>query len=190
MMKNILIIPNSASGHVIPTFQIAHIFRNNGYQITYLVDAYMKNLVKEQGFEVVVCPTALFVSHESLSIFEQKDKKILEKLADRVSNSTLNAAIKNLLKFEEAIDAVAPDCILMDVFLSYNYILLKNKRPTIFIQTMVSTFQDDLIPPLSSVLLPKTVFQVRLEWAKYKLKREWDEFSSLGTHDEKTKQKV
>jgi zeaxanthin glucosyltransferase len=180
MMKKILIIPASESGHIIPTFKIAKILQENGYSVTYLVSANMKSLVLEQGFEVSLCHTMLFANHTFLGIFDQPDKKIMDRILDRISNSTLNATIQNLLKFENAIEKIAPDEILLDVFLSYNYILLKNKRPTTFIQTMVSTYQDALVSPLSKNAWSSNKLLIKLDWWRYKLARQGRRIAYLG----------
>jgi zeaxanthin glucosyltransferase len=171
MMKKVLIIPNSSSGHTIPTFQIAKVLLENGYAVTYLVDSNMKDLIQKQGFEVVICHTEIFGDFESwATIPHQHYKRFLERIIERISNRFLNNTIKNLLKFEEAIEKIAPDLILLDVFFGYAYILLKNKRPTIFIQTMLSTYYDALTPPISSTLLPNNKFLMKLDWIKCKFK--------------------
>jgi zeaxanthin glucosyltransferase len=179
-MKRVLFIPASASGHVIATFRIAKILCDVGYSVVYLVDTNMKNLVQEQGFEVVTCNTFLFYNSDPMAIFDKPNKSFLERLIDRISNITLNATIKNLQKFEEAIDKIAPDEIILDVFLSYNYILLKNKRPMTFIQTQLSTYQDALHPPLTSSLTPNNKFLIKLDWLTYKFIRQWHMFYYLG----------
>jgi zeaxanthin glucosyltransferase len=172
-MRTILFIPASASGHIIATFRIAKILKDTGYKVTYLVDTNMIKLVQEQEFETITCKTYLFYNNTVGGIFDQLDKKLPDRIMDRITNSTLNATIKNLRLFEDTIDKIAPDQIIMDVFLSYNYILLKNKRPTTFIQTQLSTYKDTFIAPLTSSLLPNNKLLIKLEWLKCKLIRQW-----------------
>ena len=167
-MKKVLIIPLSVSGHIIPTFQIAKSLIKLGSTVCYLIDSSLKNLVQEQGFDYTICPTLLFHNHGVMNFLDTQDKTFFENLLNRLSNNTLKSALQNLSKFEQTIEAIAPDEILLDSFLSANYILMKNKRPTIFIQTMVSTYQDMIVPPLSSRLQNKHKFLIQLAWLKYK----------------------
>ena len=178
-MKKVLIIPNSSSGHTIPTLQIAKVLLQNGYDVIYLVDLNVKDQIQKQGFQVVLCHTEIFGDFES-SIAHQNYKSFLDRIIDRITNKFLNNTIKNLLKFEESIEKIAPDLILLDVFFSYAYILLKNKRPTIFIQTMLSTYYDALTPPINSTLLPSNKLLMKIDWIKCKFKWRKSDVIFLG----------
>ena len=170
-MKKILFIPLPAHGHINPTFKIAKILQEKGYRVAYMVDPTMKKLIEEQGFEIIIGPTFLFASFEAMGVIDFAHKNIFERLIDRLSNRMLRVLQKNLVVYEENIRRFAPDHIFLDIFLSYNYLLLKTKKPTTIIQTTVSAYQDALIPPVNSSLQSRNTFRIKLEWIKYKISR-------------------
>lgn len=179
-MKKILIVSTSAVGHIMRTFKIAKALKTHGHQVVYMVDETSKKIVESQGFETLICNPVLFVNFEMLGIFEQDRIKPFERLLNRLTNITLKTTINNLKKFETVIEQFNPDLIIMDVFLTCNYILQKFKRPTVFFETKVSTYQDKQVPPLNSRNQPTNSFQIRLEWLKYKLSRQLTSISQFG----------
>jgi zeaxanthin glucosyltransferase len=152
-MKKILIAMAQHKGHLNPTFRLAHALRAQGHVVVYACeDAKTRVYIQEQGFETVIGSLFLFPNFDY-------GKKGLEGLIERFTSSITGINTKlakdQLTNFEKMIQTVQPDLLLLDAFLSYNYMLLQGSKPPIcLLQTMISTYQQPLLPPITTLGMP------------------------------------
>jgi hypothetical protein len=99
-------------------------------------------------------------------------------------NAELHYATEQLERFEETVEKVNPDIMLLDSFLTYNHLLLRKRRPVILLQTMLSTVQDSTAPPLTSFIVPNGSFlnrlRIRFAWFSYFFRTSTERMLFLG----------
>lgn len=162
-MKKILIAVAQYKGHLNPTFRLAQALKIKGYRVIYVCeDTIMMQYIREQGFETVVGVNFLFPDFDY-------GKKGLEGFVERFSSKLTGINIKmakeRLALFEKMLQTVQPDLLLLDAFMSYNYMLLKGNRPPVCIlQTMISTYKQENIPPITTFGFPTKSIKTQLLW--------------------------
>jgi zeaxanthin glucosyltransferase len=152
-MKKILIAMSQHKGHLNPTFRLAHALRAQGHAVVYACeDLKTKVYVQEQGFETVIGSLFLFPNFD----YGKKGfEGFIERFTSSITGINTKLAKEQLTHFEKMIQTVQPDLLLLDAFLSYNYMLLKgNKPPVCVLQTMISTYQQPLLPPITTFKMP------------------------------------
>lgn len=161
-------------GHLLPSFQIGKILKDCGYRVMYGIQLDKVPLIESMGFDYKIMPVFLFSAAHSVNdtIGEAFDK-IIEKFFNRITNHEVRFTEEQVNLFANAIQSVNPVLMLLDSFLTSNYLLLRTKPPTILLQTMMLTYRDVRVPPLCSSLVPRNSFAkiaTWYEWEKYFLK--------------------
>lgn len=165
-MATVLIIM-SVGSHQNATFGLAKELQRAGYNIVYAGSQkgiYQENLdlnIKIQGFD-----------YEILDPYAFKSGIEADKEYDESTNDFINFAqnIYDGSLFENFIERVQPDIILLDIHLPlYAIAFYPFKIPVFFISTELLTTKNDINPPLNSSLIPCSDNQY-----KYDISSEWD----------------
>ncbi len=152
-MKKILIAVAQYKGHLSPTFRLAQALKTKSYQVVYACeDVIMMQYIREQGFETVVGINFLFPDFD----YGKKGfEGFIERFTSKLTGINTKMAKERLVLFEKMLQTVQPDLLLLDAFMSYNYMLLKGSRPPVSVlQTMISTYKQDDIPPITTLSTP------------------------------------
>lgn len=162
-----------AYGHLNRSFPVARQLRAEGYRIVYghFGSPEMAQTIQQQGFGLHWMQSTPFGVGFDEMLHETKRESYLETLLDRLTNRTFHTRTAELTA---TIAALKPSLILVDAFLSTDFIilypLLKNTRTRVVIlQNMLSTYNDGLTPPLNSSLVPglDPTRAIRRAWQRY-----------------------
>lgn len=183
-IKRILIVMVNEMGHLLPSFQIAKILQASGYSVVYGIQGDKIELIETMGFEYLLMPVYLFnTKNESYVSLIDSFNRLIEGLFNRISNYEVRFTEEQLSLFEDVIAKVNPHLVLLDSFLTSNYILLRRKPTVVLLQTMLSTYRSPEAPPLTSSLVPGRFhgkIAVWFEWNKYFLKTRLRKIALLG----------
>lgn len=156
-MTALFLIP-AAYGHLNRSFLVARQLKEQDYHVIYgyLGPPEMAKLIYQQGFAVQWLQSHPFGVGLDEVINEQKQESYLETLIDRFTNRTFKERTADLKRL---MSEVKPNLILLDVFLSTDFIILYPLLQTsgcqlVFLQNMLSTYDDGITPPLNSALIP------------------------------------
>jgi zeaxanthin glucosyltransferase len=162
-----------ATGHINPSIILAKKLQNEGYRCVFTTNHEFREVVLKNDFEFTLLQSQPFgVGVEDIQ--DNKNKRpYLESLMDRFQNLSYNSRKK---EYEKWLNEYEPDLILMDAFNSTDFILVeplirKNASKVVFLQTMLSPYDDGFTPPLNTFLLPNNEQKVKQAWQKVRIKR-------------------
>jgi zeaxanthin glucosyltransferase len=162
-----------ATGHINPSIILAKKLQNEGYRCVFATNHEFREVVLKNDFEFTLLQSQPFgVGVEDIQ--DNKNKRpYLESLMDRFQNLSYNSRKK---EYEKWLNEYEPDLILMDAFNSTDFILVeplirKNASKVVFLQTMLSPYDDGFTPPLNTFLLPNNEQKVKQAWQKVRIKR-------------------
>lgn len=174
-----IILP--AFGHLNPSFRIAKTLQNQGIRCVFVSTPDFRERIITEGFEYIQMASMPFGIGVEDGIDWKKKAPYIESLLDRIKDISYNARKAD---YERLMQLFNPDYIFVDVFFSTDFILLHqylNRVKVFFVQTMLSTYNDGITPPLNSTAMPK---QAKIAWIKANWKRKWmrtfDYFKFLG----------
>lgn len=180
-MTALFLVP-SAQGHLNRSFLVARQLKDQGYQVVYgyLGLPEMAKLIYQQGFAVQWLQSHPFGVGLDEVINEQKAESYLETLIDRFTNRTFHERTADLTR---VIRELKPSLIVLDVFLSTDFIILypllvQYACRLVFLQNMLSTYDDGYTPPLNSSLIPgqHKPAAIRQAWKTVYRKRSFQHF--------------
>ena len=156
-MTALFLIP-PAYGHLNRSFPVARQLQADGYTIVYghFGVPELAQQIKQQEFDLHWMQTVPFGVGFDEVLHVGKRESYLETLLDRMTKRTFRARTAEL---ESTIASLKPDLILLDAFMSTDFIILyplvkKTKTKVVILQNMLSTYNDSKTPPLNSVLVP------------------------------------
>jgi UDP:flavonoid glycosyltransferase YjiC (YdhE family) len=191
-MKTVLFDMYYGIGHTYSSLKLANILRNHGYKVIFIgLERYCEPAVR-QGFE--------FVKHHPdivSSIELQKMKKhrslFFEILYSFFSQARIKEARENLEKFDQIVNRLSPDVVLVDEEYIAKFIFYKQLSiPAICVQTMPEKSAAAIVPPFTSMYCPTegsaiSKMVVWLLWLKKilsnHLKYKWLSIKYLGQDD-------
>ncbi len=180
-MTALFLIP-AAYGHLNRSFLVARQLKEQGYHVVYgyLGPPEMAKLIYQQGFAVQWLQTYPFGVGMDEVINEQKQESYLETLIDRFTNRTFHERTADLNRL---MSEVKPNLIVLDVFMSTDFIILypllaQGTCRLVFLQNMLSTYDDGYTPPLNSALIPgqHKPEAIRRAWQTLYRKRSFQHF--------------
>jgi zeaxanthin glucosyltransferase len=162
-----------AIGHISPSVVLAKKLQNEGYRCVFATNREFREVVLKNNFEFTLLQSQPFgVGIEDIQ--DEKNKRpYLESLMDRFQNLSYNVRKR---EYEKWLSEYEPDLILMDAFNSTDFILVEplireKTSKVVFIQTMLSPYNDGFTPPLNTFLLPNDELKVKQAWLKVRVKR-------------------
>ncbi len=170
---------------------MANILQNHGYNVVVASLGNLRLSVQSQGFRFHSLTTVAFGMGVEIHLANLKKSRepYLDSLLYRVSNKLYHERAKELT---DLLRAVKPDVILLDSFLSTDFVILypwlkQHGTKCFFVQTMLSTRLNLLAPPLFSGLLPTNRKNVEKSWKTWQRQKAWlrvrDCFKYLGKDD-------
>ena len=162
-----------AWGHLNPNIKLAQCLQKLGYRCVFASTLEYREVIIKNGFELVLFKSKPFgLGLEDLQ-YENANSPYLESLLDRFQDLSYNARKKD---YEKWLKEYQPDLILVDAFYSTDFILIEplirqNHIKLVFIQTMLSPYNDGFTPPLNTFILPDNSNKVKAAWQKMKIKR-------------------
>jgi UDP:flavonoid glycosyltransferase YjiC (YdhE family) len=175
-----------ALGHLNPNLKLGRCLQRLGYRCIFASTIEFREVIISNGFELVLSQSKPFgLGLEDIQ-YENANSPYLESLLDRFQDLSYNARKKD---YEKWLKEYQPDLILIDVFYSTDFILIEplirqNDIKLVFIQTMLSPYNDGFTPPLNTFILPDNANKVKTAWQKMKIKRvlsrTFDLFRFLG----------
>ena len=155
-----LFLMSPAYGHLNRSFPVARQLQADGYTIVYghFGAQELAQQIKQQGFGLHWMQAIPFSVGLDELLHQGKRESYLETLLDRLTMRTFHARTAELTS---TVAALKPSLILVDAFMSTDFIilyplLLGSKTRVVILQTMLSTYNDGVTPPLNSVLVPGT----------------------------------
>lgn len=171
-----------AMGHLNRSFLVARQLKREGYHVVYgyLGPPEIAKLIYQQSFAVQWLQSYPFGVGLDEVINEQKADSYLETLIDRFTNRTFQERTTDLTR---VIRDLKPALIVLDVFMSTDFIILyqlleKFSCRLVFLQNMLSTYNDGYAPPLNSALIPgqHEAATIRRAWQALYRKRSFQHF--------------
>lgn len=152
----IFIVPPFKS-HIISTLRLARLLNRKGFRILYAGQSSLKYFVELQGFDFIEVNSFPFgIGFEKHLV--NSESSFWDELILRGSNKLY---LNRKEELNQLLQKVDPDIILIDIFLSTDFIILydiiKRKHlliKVLFIQTMLSFNHNSHTPPVNSDLLP------------------------------------
>ena len=172
-----LFLISPAYGHLNCSFPVARRLQADGYTIVYghFGAHELAQQIKQQGFNLHWMHTVPFAVGLDELFHEGKRESYLETLLDRLTKRTFHARTAELAS---TVASLKPSLILLDVFMSTDFISLypllkERKTPVFMLQTMLSTYDDGLTPPLNSALVPgiASAKAIRKAWEQQYIRR-------------------
>lgn len=175
-----------AWGHLNPNIKLARCLQKLGYRCVFASTLEFREVIIKNGSELVLVQSKPFgLGLEDIQ-YENANSPYLESLLDRFQDLSYNARKKD---YEKWLKEHQPDLILVDAFYSTDFILIEplirqHDVKLVFIQTMLSPYNDGFTPPLNTFILPENANNVKVAWQKMKIKRvlsrTFDLFRFLG----------
>jgi zeaxanthin glucosyltransferase len=162
-----------AWGHLNPNIKLARCLLKLGYRCVFASTPAFREVIIKNGFELVLIQSKPF----GLGLEDVQDENVnrpyLESLLDRFQDLSYNARKKD---YEKWLKEYQPDLILVDAFYSTDFILIEplirqHDTKLVFVQTMLSPYNDGFTPPLNTFILPDNANKVKVAWQKMKIKR-------------------
>lgn len=149
MKDNIIFIPAPIKSHILPSFYLANLLKNE-FNIYYLVvDKYLATIVEDNNYNAIIS-NGYKLSFEMDEVLSCKSGK---RGYFRYLLSIINQEVDKLRKTElrEVCDSFNPKAIFIDVFSSTDYILLNGlkRRNLFFFNPMPSTYRIKDFPVVS-----------------------------------------
>ena len=149
MRDNIIFIPTPIKSHILPSFYLASLLKNE-FDVHYLVaDKYLANIVKDNNYNAIISDK--YKSSFEMEVpptYKSRKKKYFEYLV-----SIINQEADKLRKAElkEICDILNPKAIFIDIFSPTDYILLNGlkKKNLFFFNPMPSTYRIKEFPVVS-----------------------------------------
>ena len=160
-------------GHLNPNIKLARCLQKLGYRCVFASTLEFREVIINNGFELVLIQSKPFGLGLEDMQGETANSPYLESLLDRFQDLSYHARKKD---YEKWLKEYEPDLILIDAFHSTDFILIeplikKKASKVVFIQTMLSPYNDGFTPPLTTFLLPNNEQKVKQAWQKMKFKR-------------------
>jgi UDP:flavonoid glycosyltransferase YjiC (YdhE family) len=169
--KKVIFLLYHGRGHFNACFKPAKILSEKNHQVIFAGFAYFKNYVLQQGFDFYPLQTVPFGLGFERWVNTMEKKKFLHwhVVKDRWTDRLYHLREAELKKM---LDDLHPDCIIIDSWQSTDfialYLLLKNTGIQMgFIQTMISTWIDPKLPPVTSPVLPDDQREIKQAVGKY-----------------------
>lgn len=178
-----LFLISPAYGHLNRSFPVARQLQADGYTIVYgLFGAQeLGQPIKQQGFGLHWMQAIPFGVGLDELLHQGKRESYLEALLDRLTMRAFHARTAELTS---TIKALKPALILLDAFMSTDFIILypllkANKTQVVILQNMLSTYDDGVTPPLNSALIPGkgSAQAIRSAWKRQYVKRTLNDLS-------------
>lgn len=181
-----LFVMAPAYGHLNATFRLARQLQSKDYQVlyTHYGSPDIAQHIKKQGFSIHWLESYPFgIGFDEIQ-HQQHSESYLETLFDRFTGRDLKTRTAD---WNRTLAIIKPDLILIDAFLSTDFIVLYPFLQTypakvVLIQTMLSTYDDGYTPPLNSDLIPgqDSPKSIRQAWKKqYRLRWIWRFLQSI-----------
>lgn len=162
-----------AWGHLNPNIKLARCLQKLGYRCVFASTLEFREVIVSNGFELVLSQSKPFgLGLEDIQ-YEDANSPYLESLLDRFQDLSYNARKKD---YDKWLKEYQPDLILVDAFYSTDFILIEplirqHDIKLVFIQTMISPYNDGFTSPLNTFILPENANEVMIAWQKMKIKR-------------------
>ncbi len=162
-----------AWGHLNPTIKLAQCLQKLGYRCVFASTPEFREVIIKNGFELVLSQSKPFGLGLEDMQYENTSSPYLESLLDRFQDLSYNERKKD---YEKWLNKYQPDLILVDSFYSTDFILIESLIrqsviKLVFVQTMLSPYNDGFTPPLNTFILPDNANKVKIAWQKMKIKR-------------------
>lgn len=144
-------------GHVNSTFLMANALHKAGYRVVYGHGGTLElaGQIQQQGFLIHWLTSNPFGLNLEESANINRQDSYMETLIDKFTNQNFRARTYDL---QNALSAIKPDLIFLDVTFSTDFIILyplRNRTEIIFIQTKFSTYYSPAVPPLNCLINPQ-----------------------------------
>lgn len=175
-MKALFLI-NSAHGHLHRSFPVAKKLQKQGYEIIYghTGNFEIAQILERQEFSLKLLRTVPFGAAVDEYLMGANFTSYFDTLFDKLTNRTF---FKRSEELDSVVSEISPSIIVIDTFLSTDFIALyplfqNGDFKIVFLQTMLSTYDDGATPPLNSIAIPgKLPYEnIRSVWRNYYLKR-------------------
>jgi zeaxanthin glucosyltransferase len=173
LMKTAFFSILPAWGHINPNIKLAQCLQKLGYRCVFASTLEFREVIIKNGFELVLAQSKPFGLGLEDMQYENANSPYLESLLDRFQDLSYNARKKD---YEKWLKEYQPELILIDTFYSTDFILIEplirqNDIKLVFVQTMLSPYNDGFMPPLNTFILPDNANKVKVAWQKMKIKR-------------------
>jgi zeaxanthin glucosyltransferase len=172
----VLFVIPAAKGHLHPSFGLARILQNAGYQILFALPSMFQSYIIQHGFHYVPLEGLPFASNGEKRMDESSlygRVRYLDSIMDRFYDNLYKIRRK---RFEILISEHKPDIILLDSFQSSDFVILypllkQNNIRFAFLQIMLSYLQQPGSLPLNCAVIPNSKTNFNLHWKLYYFKR-------------------
>lgn len=174
-MQTALFVILPASGHLNPSCRVAQTLQNYGFRCVFVSAPDFREKIVSMGFEYVQMESLPFGVGIEDGLDWKKKAPYIENLLDRAKDISYNLRKAD---YARLMKQYKPDCLFIDVFYSTDFILTHQylqQTKVFFVQTMLSSYNDGITPPLNS---SASLNQAKNAWLKLKIKQKWTVFSS------------
>lgn len=174
--KRALVLNYAAISHINAELPLCTLLKKKGYTIHICSYYPVKDYILQQGLQFYQMNTYPFGMGYESSINSQSKNKYLDELIDRFTNRMY---VQRSRELHRMVDELRPSIILIDVFLSTDFIILykiakENKIKICFLQTALSSYYEKnsaLSIPLFSSSVNSDPQQINKEWKKFFVNR-------------------